>query len=308
MGREVVGRLLSGKPIDDLGLPNDDDGRADLRGLVISAAVVRDSGLGGRWSNVKTVDGALELRKITLSGLNLGGATATGLRMHRCRIVDCAFDEAQLRDLRLWDSEVNDSSFRRADLRDAAIGTWHRRRRNEWRNVSFEGADLRGIASIGAVFHGCDFSDGRLDRVNFDQCDLRDCRFAGRLREVLFDGRSLPDRPDPAPLRNVDFSRTRLEEVEFRDCQVEGVTLPDDPGIFFVPRHREVARRALPMLAEDASVEARMLTGWLEQVVHGPGDPTGVGLFNRRDFVDIGGEPLAELAERLYKHHLDTMP
>jgi uncharacterized protein YjbI with pentapeptide repeats len=296
---EVLGRLVAGKSLDGLGLGRDDDRRWDLRGFTVPAPVVTGA-VQGRWGKAKTLDGLAEFKKVTLGGLNLSGSMLMSLRMQRCLVADCRFDDAKFRDLRLWDTEVADSSFAGADLRDSLLGSWQGGRRNTWRNVSFARADLRGATVWGALFDGCDFSKARLDGLEFEQCDLRGCRFAGRMREVIFDCRPRPDRPTPAPLRDVDFSRASFEDVAFWDCHVDGVVLPDDPGIFLVPRYRDVAQRALTLLAGDTSQEARMLTGELRNVLRGPGDASGAGLFNRGDYVEAGGEALAQLAERVF--------
>ncbi|MFI7399867.1 pentapeptide repeat-containing protein [Streptomyces sp. NPDC049541] len=298
LAAQVLDRLKAGRPLTDLPVPRDGEGRADLRGFVFPPprAVGR---LGGRWGRGKLIEGTTELKKVTLRGLDLSGASGPSLRLHGCELVDCVLDRADLPDLRLWDTTVTDCSFAGAKLKDAAVGTWDRGRRNTWRRVSFTGADLRGAVAVGAVFEECDFGRARLDGLHFEQCALDDCTFAGRMREVVFDGRALPDRPAPQPLRRADFSGAEFRDVEFWDCRVADVTLPGTPGLGFVPEYRATARRALEVLADDPSREARMLVGELTEALRGPGDDSAVGLFNRQDYVDAGGEALAELAQRL---------
>lgn len=237
-----------------------------------------------------------QLKKARLRGEDHRGSQAVGLRWTGSRIEGCDFGGASLRDLRIWDTKVADSSFAGADLRDAVLGSWHRKRRNEWRRVSFAGADLRGVVMIGALFDGCDFSKARLDGVQFEQCDLRDCTFAGALRDVVFDCRPRPDRPVPAPLRTLDFGAAAFIDVEFWDAHPDNVVLPGDPGIFFVPSYRRAARRALAALESDPSPEAHLLRAVLTNALKGPGTDTGAGLHNDYDYES---PTLADLARRL---------
>ncbi|TCC05236.1 pentapeptide repeat-containing protein [Kribbella soli] len=239
------------------------------------------------------------LKNARLHGEDHRGSQAVGLRWTGSRIDGCDFGRAALRDLRIWDTKVADSSFAGADLRDAVLGSWHRKRRNEWRQVSFAGADLRGAVLIGALFDGCDFSQARLDGVQFEQCDLRDCTFAGALRDIVFDCRPRPDCPAPAPLVNLDFRATTFNGVEFWDCHPDNVVLPDDPGIFFIPNYRPAARRALAALESDPSPEAHLLRAELTNALKGPGTETGATLHNHHDYES---PVLATLAH----HHLTT--
>jgi uncharacterized protein YjbI with pentapeptide repeats len=135
--------------------------------------------------------------------------------------------------------------------------------------------------------------------VHFEQCALRECRFTGRLREVIFDGRPVPDRPSPTPLRQVDFGGAEFEDVEFWGCHFEDVTLPGTPGLYVVPGYRAAARRALDLLTGDTSPEARMLTAEFTEALRGPGDESADGVFNRGDYERAGGPRLASLAERV---------
>jgi uncharacterized protein YjbI with pentapeptide repeats len=235
------------------------------------------------------------LKKARLRGEDHRGVQAVGLRWTGSRIEGCDFGGASLRDLRIWDTKVADTSFAGADLRDAVLGSWHRKRRNEWRRVSFAGADLRGAVMIGALFDGCDFSEARLDGVQFEQCDLRDCTFAGALRDVVFDCRPRPDRPAPASLRNLDFGTAAFTHVEFWDVHPDNVVLAADPGVFFIPNYRPAARRALAALESDPSPEAHLLRAELTNALKGPGTDTGAVLYNHHDYES---PTLATLARR----------
>ena len=236
--------------------------------------------------------GLEELKKAKLRGLDQRGVRIVRARWTGCRISECSFADAVLDDLRIWDTQVSDCSFAGASLRGAVIGSWHKKRRNEWRQVSFAGADLRGAVLIGALFDGCDFSGARLDGVHFEQCDLRNSTFAGPLREVIFDCRPLPDRPT-AVLSNLSFAAATFQHVEFRDAHPNHVVLPTNTH--FIPNYRPTARQALAALESDSSAEATILRAELTNTLHGPGTEDGAALYNPHDYL-THSEPLATLA------------
>lgn len=78
----------------------------------------------------------------------------------------------------------------------------------------------------------------------------------------------------------------------------DDVKLP--PGVHAIPSFPSVARRALELLEGDDSLEARMLRAELSRDLKLPGSDDSVGVFNRADYLDSGGERLAELAESLF--------
>jgi uncharacterized protein YjbI with pentapeptide repeats len=230
---------------------------------------------------------ALDLSQSRLSGVRFFGSTVLG----------CRFDGAMCRDWRLWDSEVKDSSFAGAELRDAALGTWHDGRINTWSDVNFGRADLRGVLALGCLMERCSFEDARLKGAEFQQATIRHCRFTGALQDVLFDGREIAGRPHPGTFDDVDFSKAAFKDVEFRGCRFGDVKLP--VGVYAIPEFPRVARRVLELLEQDDSVEARMMRAELSLTLKLPGGDTSVGVFNRADYVAAGGERLADLAESL---------
>jgi uncharacterized protein YjbI with pentapeptide repeats len=292
---KAMARLVAGRRVDKLGLEQH-DGRLDLRFLPapFPRRLRRFETQG--WF-VEKLGGLVEFKRARLQNLDLSGAQLVSFRFHDSEIVDCRFEGANCQDWRLWGSQVSDCSFAKANLRDAAVGTRHEGRRNVWRRVDFSDADFRVGVSREAVYEDCDFAEAKLDKVQFEQCTLVRCRFAGELREVFFDGRDLSDRPAPPEMEGIDFSGATFREVEFRGFNLEGVVLPADPDIRLLRRARCVARRGLDLLGGDESREARMLRAILENWLRGPGTDDEAKVLNRRDYLEIGGPALLALVE-----------
>lgn len=271
------------------------DGRWDLRGLVCPApSQVRQLALGS--ITVDVLAGTTTLRGARWSSLDLSFARLPSLRFFDAKVEDCLLVGADCRDWRLWASHVSNSSFARAGLRSAALGTWHDGQTNAWDDVTFDEADLRDALFLGARLARLSFLRARLAGAQFLHVAMRQVSFGGEVRDVLFDGRDLPGKPQAERLQDVDFSSAQLIDVDFRGCRFDGVALPD--GILVVPNFPEVARRALALLASDSSIEARMFSAELANTMKLPGASDSVGVFNRADYVVSGGDALADLVEQ----------
>lgn len=248
-----------GKLPTELGTHN---GRIDLRGLEApSPAAGSKVAVGSATGRVLT--NVPEARNVVWDHLDLSQSRLPGVQFFDTRISDCLFDDANCRGWRLWDSQIDSSSFSAADLSDSALGTGAKAGAVAWRDVSFDKADMRRIAAQGALFESCTFRDSNLSDAEFLQITMRDCLFAGVLRNILFDGREISNRPVPGVLTDVDFSEAIFEDVEFRGCRFVGLKLPRESGVYVIPKYPAVALRAIQLMDGDSSMDARMLRGQL---------------------------------------------
>lgn len=291
VAEEAIACLVAGRPLKGVGLDTV-DGRVDLRGLPtpIPRRLRRFETAGWFAENLGEL---LEFRGAQLEGFDFNGAQLQSLRFHDSQLVDCRFDGANCRDWRLWGTEVINCGFAKADLREAAVGTWFENHRNLWRGVDFSGADLRVGVSWAAIYEDCDFSSAKLEKMKFEQCTLIRCRFAGLLREVIFDGRGVAGRPASPPMESVDFAAVVFDQVDFMGFDLSRVILPQDPDIRLIRRYRCVLQRALDNLEVEGSLSARMLRGEFInrlKMMRGPAEESNA--FNRRDYLSSGGSEL----------------
>ena len=274
------------------------EGRWDLRGFSLpEPAVLGEEPAAG--STYQVISGVPRLTGVQWASLDLSQSRLPNMRLFDSTVADCLFDGADCRDWRMWNSGVTQSSFEGANLRDGALGTWHEGRANTWRDVSFDGADARGALFMGGRLIDCTFNRTRLSGAEFLQTALHGCVFSGPLHKVLFDGREVPGRPRPEPLRDCDFSAAAFDEVEFRGCRFTGGTMPADPDVHLVHYYPAVAQRALELASAGSGVEARMLAAELTNALRLPGSDDSVSVFNRRDYLASGGESLADFAEAI---------
>ena len=295
LAEEVVARLVAGRGLEGLGLDRH-AGRVDLRGLPapIPSRLRRFENMG--WF-VEVLGDLITFRGVQLRGLDLSGAQLRSFRFFGSQIADCRLDGTDCQDWRLWDTQVTDCEFAHARLRDAAVGTWHEGRRNSWRRIDFTKADFRVGTCLETSFEDCDFSDAKIVGVDFSQCTITRCRFAGSLSRVLFDGRDLPGRPAPPEMREVDFAVAEFRDVEFRGFELGDVILPQESDVRLYRRARCVARRGIRLLEGDNTKPAQMLRAVLEDCLRGPGSDRDSFVFVRGDYLRGGGAELASFAE-----------
>jgi uncharacterized protein YjbI with pentapeptide repeats len=286
LAEEVVRRLLAGDPLDDLNL-NKIDGLVDLRGL--PATSVGNNGATG-WAIASDLSWEL---------LDLSWSDVSGWRFRNCIFRRCLFDSADCRDWRVWESRVEDCSFRQAALTGAVVGARNQQRPNLWRKVDFTGADFRVDASQEARYEECNFSGANLEGVRFEQCHLNRLTFGGAMVDVMFDGRAMDDRPSPPPLEQLNLTAAQVNFVAFLGYRLDGLMLPADRDLRLIHRFPEVLRQAVTMLTDDSETTNRLreqFKGRLE-IMRVGSNPDDDDLFNRRDYLAIGGSDLANLAE-----------
>ncbi|GAA1397893.1 pentapeptide repeat-containing protein [Catellatospora coxensis] len=271
---EVIRRLRAGERLDGLALDRI-DGRWDLRGLGAPEprpadldSTTRQAGGMSFTFEFSDVAATLEFQRARLVDLDLRGAHLPRLRLFGCVIDNSLFDGAHCVGLRMWATDVGDTSFLAADLARSSVGGWYAGRGNRLRNVDFRHADLSRLGCGVASFTDVDFAHAQLECTNFWQASLVRCRFAGVLREVVFDGRVLEPERDlgPNPMQDVDMRGvTAFDDVDFRGVNFDRVTLPDHPALVVV---RGVARveAGLQRLADRDDHAAQEARGRLQHL------------------------------------------
>lgn len=304
LAEEVLATLVANRDLGRVDGLGSHEGMVDLRGFPAPPPErLRSYEAAGWW--VQPLKGQIVLRGARLEGLDLSGANLSGFRLMGSRVAGCRLDGARCDDWRMWKCEFEDTTFVGTDLRGATIGSRYKDgKRNSWRQVDFSEADLRGAVIQQAKLDVCVFSDTRLDGVQFVGCEISRSSFAGPLHRVVFDGRHLPGMEGPPPLElfDVDFSNATLDQVEFAGYTLRDVGLPPDPDLMVIPHIRCVAREGLGYLGDDQRPESRSMRALLERQLRGPGTEQDAYLFNRRDYVAMRGETLADLATSTFTH------
>ena len=286
--REVWRRLAIGKSLQDLGL-GEHDGRTDLRGISVPQVANLKLKSFRNWEIGRLKD-YLELRKVHFDAMDFSDSSLEYLRFFNARISDCRFDRADCRNWNVKATDVTATSFIEADLRDCGLGLWYEGRGNVYRFVDFSRADMRDLISTTADYIDCNFSNARLDKVEFDSSGFIRCRFAGEVREVIFYDRGFKSpKPDPNPMEDVDFSKAQLRWCAFRRLNLDRVLLPQDPHHLIVKNYRCVLERTIAELEKDHSLTARGLKRVLEHDLKWIGPHQKAGVFNDLDFLEAWG-------------------
>ena len=242
MDRDTIwAHLVRGEPFNRRDLPQV-DGRLDLRGLVTEG--------------VTRVEGAL------WENIDFSEAGLPRLQLFRTTIRNCRFVNAKCRSWGMWGNTIEDTSFAKADLRDAGIGGIDGGRWNVLRRVDFAQTDLRGAMPGPATFGHCTFDRAKLKKVEFRGSQMVDCQFIGPLEEVIFGSRAPRDTTTPPnQMIDVDFSRAQFRMVGFEKLALDRVIWPDDDEHIVVDDYPAVVDRILARLEGQDDVRARSVLG-----------------------------------------------
>jgi len=283
------------------GFGTTDEGRLDLRGLVVPepvelADIVVTSAAPGNTMTFTQTSGRLKIAGQEWMDVDLSYSWLPSLGVENSRWVNCRLDAAVLRDSRIWDTDVQDCSFVSADLRGAPIGTATLAARDTWwRKVSFRNAFM----GAGGFFSGwraedVSFEGAKISDLGFDQVTLVRVVFDGKLRKVHLNNRVMDLSPAPGPLVDCDFSRCEFDDVGFENVHLTNVAFP--PGTVVVGNAVPVARLALSLLPDSddefTAFGRKLLSGDLRV----PGsDELGANVHTRRDLDE--GDPADPFAQ-----------
>lgn len=266
-------------------------GRIDLRGFKAPTPTAGGPIATSGRLVAQELTGLTEIHGRHLAGIDFSGADLGGMRILDSQITDCLFEESDLRGLGMWATDVEHTSFRAADLRDASIGGWHAGRGNRFSNVDFSAADLRDVSCQEESYVDCDFSHAVLRNLDFHGASFTRCRFAGLLREVSFaDREQWSQRPDPNTMEDVDFSEADLQWVAFCGLDLHHVLWPTTPSHTVVSKYRCVLDHVLQQLEEDTSEIGVGLRATFEYRRTYAGEVQEVGVFHEVEFLEYGGQ------------------
>ncbi len=291
--QEVLRHLQRRRDLSQVSFLQRHQGRYDLRGIDLSrtpwhkfsaeAELSRgyrarvNFALGGKY----IFKGAV-LRDADLSYANLGQA-----RFEHCHFENTIFHDANYVGVGDESCTFLEVDFGGADMRGATMGLGGAR----YEAVSFRKADMRTVHCYRGYFIDCDFSDARLEEVDFSASHLINCRFKGKLRKVWFRGYyATPDderafgKTETNPMANVDFSESVLWEVMFRNsCDLSTVIIPQDGEHFLFHHWPRLLSRAMEEVEEHwkgAFKDEALL--WLRVHARGVEDQE-MYIVNRRD-------------------------
>ena len=212
------------------GFGHTEEGRLDLRGLWVPEPVeLAKIARPGSSFDVTLTSGRTMIEGRRWEDIDLSYSYLPDLWVTDTAFTNCLFDDAVLRQSRIWDTDATDCSFQRADLRDIAIGTstvpTHE---TQWRNIDFTKAVLRDALFSGCHMDNITFDNAQLNKASFQQCSMSRVTFAGKVREVEFDFRPLKDVPAPGKLIDSDFTRAQMWGVQISGVHLDNTSFPDD--------------------------------------------------------------------------------
>lgn len=196
------------------------------------------------------------------------------------------FEDVDFSDIRVDRYYVRASTFERCDFSRSVlkVGSFSVPPPSVYRGCRFDRADLRQCNPGLARFEQCSFEGAKIDGWESWNAEFVDCRFAGRLRKVIFSAgmggdpeiyerapehlkRFHKPRSEPLAFRGNDFRNADLDEVEFRGgIDLDAQLLPDDPAYIRLDIRPETLARVeayANTLPGEERTQAQSLLGWL---------------------------------------------
>jgi hypothetical protein len=215
------------------------------------------------------------LEGVTAERVDFSGLSFWSFTAEDCRFLDCDFSQVEVE----WLPFANGGSL--------------------FRDCRFDGARIG------------DFGDVRIERGQFADADLEgwftwtadlvDCRFAGRLSGVVFNGRDAEGSRTNEFIGN-DFREADLDDVDFRDIDLDAQLLPEGDEyvrLRDVQERVKAVRKTVKAWPQDAArADAEKMLSLVESVYEDESD-----IFTKRsflvemaDFPEVG-EHVLELLE-----------
>jgi hypothetical protein len=214
----------------------------------------------------------VEFEGITAERVDFSGLRFQLFQTERCRFLDCDFSDVQVEWLPFGDGG---SLFRDCNFREASIGDFGHVRLER---CDFTNADLKGWFTWDA--------------------DIVECRFAGRVRGVVFNGRDLESSRQNEFVGN-DFRGADLDDVAFRlGIDLDAQLLPEEPEYIRIrnlPPAVNQARDEIRQWPKPDREAAEQMLDVLEGVYEGEPD-----VFTKRAFL-LEMSDSDEVGERVLK-------
>lgn len=312
--KEAVLAIATGRPLSRLGWLQRHEGHWDLRGLPV-AATQMEAGLPLWYRVAMGLLGGGTLLRSRLASADLSYSDLRGMSFAGCLLTSVTFDYALMRCSDIMGCRLTNCSFIGTDLFDAKFRGQHLGRSNEFQNCLFERANL-GYTSHGTEhYRGCTFANIGCGHLDFCGARFVDCRFLGRLHDVLFhghdwslDGPAIGQARDahemPNRLLRTDFTASELRSVGFYGVDLTTSAFPSDGNHLVMYRPGRTASQVVSHLVQTsdeafaAEAVAYCEALWLsEQHARNGRRDQPVDVVNRLDLHDFMGE---EHGDRLY--------
>jgi hypothetical protein len=215
------------------------------------------------------------LERVTADRVDFSGLSFWSFTAEDCRFVDCDFSQVGVE----WLPFANGGSL--------------------FRDCRFDGARIGDFGDV--RLERCQFVDVDLEGWFTWTADLVDCRFAGRLSGVVFNGRDAEGSRTNEFVGN-DFREADLDDVDFRDIDLDAQLLPQGDEYIRLRDLQErvnAVRKAVKTWPQDAArAGAEQMLRLVESVYEDESD-----IFTKRsflvemaDFPEVG-EHVRELLE-----------
>lgn len=133
---------------------------------------------------------------------------------------NCVFNKSNINDARFYSCNFKNCHFKSIDFSNTTIGAHG----GTYENCIFEKCNFRGASVYLPEFLKCKFDNCKLKKIDFHASYFYECKFIGKLSEVVFNKEYISDitlGAKPNPMYKVDFSEATFDKyVIFNNCDL----------------------------------------------------------------------------------------
>jgi len=241
---------------------------------------------------VDRITGRLEFSNATLRDVDLTNARLSFSVWNSCVFERVCFDKAVLNQARFFGCRLVNCTFRSADLRDASFAVGHNGAETEIAATIFERTDFRGASCNNPVFRSTSFVNCKLDGFVFDGALCDDVGFTGKFKELTF--RGMPNDVERNRLRiNLSHAAIMWLNVDY-GIDLHQVILPSDGSCLIVKGRL----RAIKCLCSRLPKEAGKYGSLVADVLRGLFSDRAISALEpSQDMILISKAMIADFAE-----------
>ncbi|GAA5030078.1 hypothetical protein GCM10011506_18900 [Marivirga lumbricoides] len=223
---EVLSKLSCNKSLDTIKGLEKYAGRWDLRGAPLST-LKSERKIEGEGTSFTQKYGSLKLKNIHVESIDFSYADISYSWWQQCRVNNCIFEGTKAKELQIYASDFFNCTFRNTSFNYSFLNNNLGKNSGSYKRVNFIECDLKECIFSFPEIENCIFENCNLMATNFDGSRFKHCKFIGKVDSPWFSGYSTTaqksifwifNRVNPKDYPNL------MQNVDFSEADLIGVS------------------------------------------------------------------------------------
>ena len=200
-----------------------------------------------------------------------------------CKIENCHFESTDLSNTRVFqETTFRECTFDKCDMRSLGL------RNAIFEKCLFKRCDMLGTALGNAEWNFCEFNNCKFADLDIHTSNCVGCKFTGTLREIRFIGKNKSKL-------EIDLSDSKLDAVEFIDCDLSLCIPPKAKNHFYINNIEERIKLAENYLNEESDITKKIVRRRLSKISN-----MRQYIFNTSSLREIEGNEVSSVLEKIF--------